>query len=238
MSKQNDNHSEEAGQAAPLVTLVYSVDHEVPDLLAIAEALRARSIVMLPSVGTSYAFSDASAWESPLEQVAIRTRTTGDYRPRTIMLPGEYTSLAEYTDALIRAILDEPEQCMAEGCTDSEDGGGSGYCSYECYARCEENDEDDSVDVEVVDIDAVRSMIHDGPLVDETDDEYTDRVEAAAKRLCDEVQRLRAALDEVADGRDEARAVFQRHMAAADGEIAALRDEVERVREMHAKGGA
>jgi hypothetical protein len=130
---------------APLVTLVYNVDHEVPDLLAIAESLRARSIVMLPSVGTSYAFADASAWESPLEQIAIRTRKTGDYRPRTIMLPGEYASLAEYTDALIRAVLDEPEQCMADGCTKSEDDSSSGYCGAECFAASGDDSDGDEV---------------------------------------------------------------------------------------------
>jgi hypothetical protein len=154
----NRTNEGDAGQPTP-VTFVYSIDHEVSDLLAVAEALRARGIVMLPSVGTSYMHADANAWESPDERVAIRTRETGDYRPRTIMLPGEYTSLAEYTDALIRAILGEPEQCWAEGCTKSEDGGGSGYCSYECYALYNEEteDEDSEVDVEAAFLENVRT---------------------------------------------------------------------------------
>ncbi|MEU5155624.1 hypothetical protein [Glycomyces sp. NPDC021274] len=128
-------------QQQALVSFVYSIDHEVSDLVAVAEALRARGIVMLPSVGTSYMHADANAWESPNEQVAIRTRKTGDYRPRTIMLPGEYTSLAEYTDALIRAVLDEPEQCASDGCTNSEDGGGSGCCSSACFSKHDDYEE-------------------------------------------------------------------------------------------------
>jgi hypothetical protein len=153
----NRTNEGEAGQPTP-VSFVYSVDHEVPDLVAVAEALRARGIVMLPSVGTSYMMADANAWESPNEQVAVRTRKTGD-RPRTIMLPGEYASLAEYTDALIRAILDETEQCMADGCMNSEDGTGSGCCSSGCFARYEEidEDEDDSVDVEMAFLKNVRT---------------------------------------------------------------------------------
>jgi hypothetical protein len=49
--------------------------------------------------------------------------------------------------------------------------------------------------------------------------------DAVMTALCDEVERQRAALKEVADGRDEARAVFQRHMAAANSEIAELREQ-------------
>jgi hypothetical protein len=128
--------------AAP-ISFVYSVDHEVPDLMRVAEALRGRGIVMLPSVGTSYMHADADAWESPNEQVAIRTRESGDYRPRTIMLPGEYASLDEYIDALARAVLGEPEQCMSDGCFKSVDDSGSGYCSAECFAIDEPEGKDD-----------------------------------------------------------------------------------------------
>jgi hypothetical protein len=146
-------------KSGQLVSFVYSIDHEVSDLLAIAETLRAGGIVMLPSVGTSYMHADANAWESPNEKVAIRGVGKGDTEYRTIMLPGEYTSLGEYINALARAILGEPEQCWAEGCMKSEDGSGSGYCSYECYVLYNEETEDEGSesDIEAAFLENVRT---------------------------------------------------------------------------------
>lgn len=38
-----------------------------------------------------------------------------------------------------KAPKSEADRCMAEGCMKHEDGTGSGYCSYECFAKCEED---------------------------------------------------------------------------------------------------
>lgn len=152
------NRIKEGRGGQPLRTLVYSVDHEVADLLQVAEGLRTRGIVMLPSARSGQWGADASAWESPNDVVAVKTRKTGDYQPRTIMLPGEYSSLNEYIDALARAVLGEPEQCMADGCFKSEDGNGSGYCSAECFEASEPEDDDEANDsVEAAFLENVRS---------------------------------------------------------------------------------
>jgi hypothetical protein len=146
VNSDKTTESSRGGAAAP-ITFVYSIDHEVPDLLRVAEGLRGRGIVMLPSVGISYMMADANAWESPNEQVAVRGVRMSDVQHRTIMLPGEYASLGEYIDALARAVLGEPEQCLADGCLKSEEG--FGYCSGHGFEAGEPEDDgeaDDSVE--------------------------------------------------------------------------------------------
>jgi hypothetical protein len=90
--------------AQNMITFVYSITHDVPELVQVAEGLRERGILMLPSVGTTYMMADANAWESPNDVVAIRITGHGE-RPFTMALPHEFDSIEEYIAELAGIVL-------------------------------------------------------------------------------------------------------------------------------------
>lgn len=99
----NTKTTEAAGERQ-LVSLSYSVAHNVDVLVQVAERLRERGIVMIPAVGTAYMFSDASAWTSPSGDVALRVKGFGE-RPVARFDEDDFTTAEGFADAIADVVL-------------------------------------------------------------------------------------------------------------------------------------
>jgi hypothetical protein len=119
-------------------SVAYSVSHELGQLTDIIVGLAGRGIMLVPSVGTVYMHTTASASERD-GSVVIRLKSqTG---VRLVDFLEVHSTLGEYVDSLARAVLGGVGQCYLDGCIADEDESGSGYCSFEHY----ESDDVESV---------------------------------------------------------------------------------------------
>ena len=119
-------------------TLAYSVSHELGQLTDIIVGLAGRGIMLVPSVGTVYMHTTATASE---QDGSVVIRLKGQTGVRRVDFLEVHSTLAEYVDNLARAVLGGVSQCYLDGCTADEDESGSGYCSFEHY----ESDDVESV---------------------------------------------------------------------------------------------
>lgn len=123
--EQNDNRSHEVGQG-DLDDLpgTYTLDDGHPG------SYDHEATVSVESDATVTVKCTCGEWKQTGE---VRFGDDGD----TAVLAAWETHVYEATGR--KAPKSEADRCMSEGCVKPEDGTGSGYCSYECFAKCEED---------------------------------------------------------------------------------------------------